>query len=54
MRHEVLVRMNSDNKWQGLCRGCGAISPASTHKPVVDAWRKQHYAEALNPSRSAS
>jgi hypothetical protein len=44
LRHEVVIRRN-DDKWQGLCRGCGAHSPASTHKPVVEAWRTQHYRE---------
>lgn len=45
MRHEVLIRRNDADKWQGVCRGCGAQSPASTHKPVVDTWRKTHYSE---------
>lgn len=45
MRHEVLIRRNADDKWQGLCRGCGALSPATTHRPAVEDWRKSHYRE---------
>ena len=29
---------------------CGAESRPSTHKPVVDAWRKQHYDAARRGS----
>lgn len=46
MRHEVLIRRNADNAWQGLCRGCGAQSKPTSHKPAVEVWRRQHYTAA--------
>lgn len=51
-RHEVVIFPRPESgwsarqRWQAYCRGCGAESYPSTHKPTVEGWRKQHYAEA--------
>lgn len=51
MRHEVLIRRDAADRWQGLCRGCGAQSKPTSHKPAVETWRKQHYTDMSRGAR---
>lgn len=39
--HSVTTRRLETGRWVAKC-ACGEESPRSSHKPVVDTWRKEH------------
>lgn len=45
--HSVTTRQDSaTGRWHAIC-SCGETCPRpSTHKPLVDQWRSQHYQES--------
>lgn len=44
-RHSVTTRQDHKGRWLAVC-SCGAECPRpSTHKPLIDQWRTQHYQE---------
>ena len=45
-RHSVTTRLLETGRYHAVC-ACGAESDRVTHKPIVEAWRKNHYAYAI-------
>lgn len=45
MKHSVTTRQGPDGRWHATC-SCGETCPRpSTHKPLIEQWRTQHYQE---------
>lgn len=45
-RPDVVTRQDAAGRWLSQCLACSTASPPSFHKPIADAWRRAHIAEA--------
>lgn len=48
---DIVISKDSAGRHRARCLSCMEGSVPSFHRPIADAWRKAHIAEAVPPNR---